>query len=292
MPVFIQLILCSLVGGAFSLFGGVLMTLSKRARTFSGHATAFAAGALLAAAFVDLLPEAVELSDAEPTLIFTMVGLILFFLLEGGINWFHSHAHGDEDGPEHSHDGHSHGDGHGHAGPHDEHAAEGEGEGGEDGSGQPIIAMVILGGVLHHVIDGVAIAAGFLIAPASGIIVTLAIGAHEIPHRIGDFGVMLHYGMGRTQTIIVNLLSALATTLAAVSFYLLGNVSEVAMAPLLGLVAGFFIYIAATDIIPTIHRERDRRMVFTKSLWLIAGVVVVSAAILLLHGMVSAAKLG
>lgn len=314
MPVIIQLIICSLVGGAFSLAGGLLLALNQRIRTFSGYATAFAAGALLAAAFVDLLPEAIEQSEATPILIFTMVGLILFFLLEAGINWFHSHAHEDEDEHSHAHGGQEHEarfhSGQSSIGP-DQHnhpgsvgaeeaglaavdvvgEAEAEAVSGATARTEPIVAMVILGGTLHHIIDGVAIAAGFLISPSSGMVVTLAIAAHEIPHRLGDFGILLHYGLGRTKTIVINVLSALAATASAVAFYLLGNVAERTLAPLLGIVAGFFIYIAATDIIPTIHKEPSRTMVFKKSLWLILGVVVVSVAIIALHSFVAGAGL-
>jgi zinc and cadmium transporter len=149
---------------------------------------------------------------------------------------------------------------------------------------EPIFVMVILGGVLHHVIDGVAIAAGFLISPASGIIVTLAIASHEIPHRIGDFGILLHFGMSRNRTILISVLSSLAATVSAVSLYLLGSDVSAVLSPVLGIAAGFFIYIAATDIIPTIHQEQDRIMVLKKSLWLIAGVTIVSISILLLEG--------
>jgi zinc and cadmium transporter len=333
MPVIIQLIICSLVGGAFSLAGGLLLALNQRIRTFSGYATAFAAGALLAAAFVDLLPEAIEQSEATPILIFTMVGLILFFLLEAGINWFHSHAHEDEDEHSHAHGGQEHearfhsgqsSIGSGEYSHHNHLGSVGTEEAGlaavgvaddtavetaaEAAAGvaveaavetaveaaartEPIVAMVILGGTLHHIIDGVAIAAGFLISPSSGMVVTLAIAAHEIPHRLGDFGILLHYGLGRTKTIVINVLSALAATASAVAFYLLGNVAERTLAPLLGIVAGFFIYIAATDIIPTIHKEPSRAMVFKKSLWLILGVVVVSVAIIALHSFVAGAGL-
>ena len=271
MPILLQLVLCSLVGGAFSLIGGVLLAYHKRSNSLAGYATSFAAGALLAAAFVDLLPEALEGAEPLVPMACTMLGLILFFLLEAGVNWFHSHSHSEsEDTPrcEHEH----------HAECPDSH---------EDNRSEPIIAMVVLGGALHHAIDGVAIAAGFLVSPVSGLIVTMAIAAHEIPHRIGDFGIMLHHGWNRTKTLAVSLVISLATTASAVVFYLLGDAVEIPMAPLLGVVAGFFIYIAVADILPAIHREKDRRKVFFKSLWLIVGIVVVSSAILALHGLVS-----
>jgi zinc and cadmium transporter len=107
--------------------------------------------------------------------------------------------------------------------------------------------------------------------------------AHEIPQEIGDFGVMLHNGMKRRKAILINVLSASAATVSAVIFYLIGDSANVDLTPLLGIVAGFFIYIAATDIIPTIHQEKDRATVVKKSIWLIIGVVLVSLVIVNLH---------
>ncbi|MDR1713708.1 MAG: ZIP family metal transporter [Coriobacteriales bacterium] len=249
MPVIAMVIICSLVGGAFSLVGGLILSISRRVEVFAGYATAFAAGALLAAAFMDLLPEAIEETAAGSTLAFTMIGLIAFFLLESCVNWFHKHDHPPEE--------------------HDDN--------------EVLVPMVVLGDTLHNAIDGAAIAAGFLVSPVSGVIVTLAIAAHEIPQEIGDFGIMLHSGVSRNRTILINLASALAATVSAVIFYLLGDAVEITLAPLLGIVAGFFIYIAATDIIPTIHKERDRLVQLKKAFWLIAGVVVVSLAVAALH---------
>ncbi|MCL2340007.1 MAG: ZIP family metal transporter [Actinomycetia bacterium] len=274
MPILLLVIICSLVGGVFSLLGGVLLSVQKQVQRLAGYATAFAAGALLAAAFIDLLPEAVAAAPALVPLACTMVGVLLFFLLEAGISWFHMHGHDEKDEAREEVESASHHDV-GHKMPGQSPPAADEAE--------PIIPMLILGGTLHHAIDGVAIAAGFLISPISGVVVTLAIAAHEIPHKIGDFGIMLHHGLSRRNTIVINLLSALAATFSAVIFFLIGNSAVVALAPLLGLVSGFFIYIAAADIIPGIHRGPDRRLVFKKALWLIAGLVIVSAAILSLQ---------
>ncbi|MDR0887143.1 MAG: ZIP family metal transporter [Candidatus Nomurabacteria bacterium] len=240
----VQVIIWSLVGSVLSLVGGILLLASKKSGKFAVYATAFAAGALLATAFLDLLPEAVETGDARLILSFTMVGLVFFFLLEGGLNWFHSHSHN-------------------HAEIEKSHA--------------PMVPMVIFGDTIHNFIDGVAIAAAFLVSPTSGIIVAIAVAAHEIPQEIGDFGIMLHSGMRKSRVILINLLSALVATVSAVIFYSIGDALEIS--PLLGIVAGFFIYTAATDIIPTIHQEKNRKKAARKSLFLILGIVAVGLMI-------------
>jgi zinc and cadmium transporter len=141
---------------------------------------------------------------------------------------------------------------------------------------------------VHNFIDGIAIAAGFLVDPPTGIIVTLAVAAHEIPQEIGDFGLLLSHGVKRGRVLLINVLSALATTVAAVSFYLLGQSFDVTpyLPYVLAVVAGFFIYIALSDIIPTIHRVAKRRLVLLQSLVLLLGIAIASVVIHLLHGFI------
>jgi zinc and cadmium transporter len=245
-----QVIICSLVGGVFSLIGGIILAFTNKGRKFASLATAFAAGALIAAAFVDMLPEALEESgDTHQILLFAMAGLVFFFLLEGGINWFHSHNR-------------------------------------SSAKLHPVVPMIILGDTIHNFIDGIAIAAGWLISPTSGIVVTLAVAAHELPQEIGDFAVMLDKGVKRSKVLWLNIFSSLATTVAAVIFFILGENTGISLAPLVAVVAGFFIYIAATDIIPTIHQESKKAEVLKKSALLVFGVVLVSVVIINLHGVI------
>ena len=246
-----QVIFFSLVGGIFSLVGGMLLIASKkRASLLSTYATPFAAGALIAAAFVDLLPEAAHEGDIDTALSFTMIGILTFFILERFIHWFHHHH------------------------PH------------QDQHTDPTVALVIIGDSLHNFIDGIAIAAGFLVSPETGVVVTLAVATHEIPQEIGDFGLLLHKGLSRTKVVWVNILSALATTIAAVVFFQLGQSVEVSLGAVLGLVAGFFIYIAVSDIIPEIHSGEDRKVAGWQSLMLIIGAIIVSIITINLHGII------
>ena len=239
----------SLIGGVISLIGGLLL-LSKKsiAKNTALYATPFAAGALLAAAFVDLLPEANHEGNIESALLATLAGIILFFLLERFLRWFHHH---------HEHDSTQKSD--------------------------PKIPLIIIGDTVHNFIDGIAIAAGFLVDPAVGIVVTLAVAAHEIPQEIGDFGLLLKKGLSRKKVLTVNILSALATTVAAVLFYALGSTVEVSLGVVLGLVAGFFIYIAVSDIIPSIHESEQKVFAGPQTILLIVGVLVVGVLTTLLH---------
>ena len=117
-------------------------------------------------------------------------------------------------------------------------------------------------------------------------IVTIAVAAHEIPQEIGDFGIMLRKGLAPRKVLLVNFVSALATLLAAVIFFQLGQSTELRLDILLGLVAGFFIYIAVSDIIPTIHKSEESVLAGPQTLLLLAGVVIVTLVTGALHGVI------
>lgn len=242
-------IICSLVGGVFSLIGGILLAANKRRASLAEYASAFAAGALLAAAFIDLLPEALEEGgDAHFVLISALAGLVFFFILEGVLGW-----------------------------------ATKRRKISKNKSLDPVVPMIIIGDTIHNFVDGVAIAAAFLISPISGVIVTAAVAAHEIPQEIGDFGILIKKGISRNKTILINILSALATTVSAIIFYILGTDTEISFAPILAAVAGFFIYIAVRDIIPSIHSDESKGAILKKSILLLVGILLVGGIIIALH---------
>jgi zinc and cadmium transporter len=241
--------LFSIIGGAVSLLGGLLL-ISKQSRAIkmANYATPFAAGALLAAAFLDLLPEAGHDGVYDTALKATLFGVLLFFLLEKFLRWFHHH--------------------------HEHQASKRD----------PNISLIIIGDTLHNFIDGIAIAAGFLLSVPTGIVVTIAVAAHEIPQEIGDFGLLIKKGMSRKGVVIVNIISALATTLAAVVFFSLGQSVNLPLDIILGLVAGFFIYIAVSDIIPSIHQAEAKTLAGLQTVMLLVGVLIVGFLTTTLHG--------
>lgn len=245
MATYYQVIFFSLIGGIFSLIGGIAL-LSRRslADAMARYATPFAAGALIAAVFLDLLPEGIAESTAESVLIWTMVGIVAFFLLERFLTWFHHH--------------HEH-----------EHAEN-----------QASKSLIIIGDTIHNALDGVAIAAAFLVSVPAGIITTIAVAAHEIPQEIGDFGLLLSKGMRRSRVLLVNIMSALATTVFAVVTFALGSADKLPIGALLGVSAGFLLYIAMSDVIPSIHKSEPKKKFLSPAPFLlILGIVVVAVAV-------------
>ena len=118
----------------------------------------------------------------------------------------------------------------------------------------------------------------------TGIVATIAIAAHEIPQEIGDFGLMLSKGMRRSRVLLVNIISALATVVLALITFALGSADRLPVGMLIGLSAGFLLYIATSDIIPEIHEKTPKTKLFDwQPVLLVVGVVIVGVAIKLAH---------
>jgi zinc and cadmium transporter len=244
----------SLIGGVFSLLGGFLLLSNKKgAEALAKYATPFAAGALLAAVFLDLLKEGVAEAGAETVLLAALSGVLLFFFLERFLGWFHHH--------------HQH----------------------TEKNSQPGVSLIVAGDTMHNALDGVAIAAAFLISVPTGIVTTIAVAAHEIPQEIGDFGLLLSKGVARGKVLLLNVLSALATTVLALITFALGSADKLPIGVLLGLSAGFLLYIAMSDVIPTIHESAPRKKLFDlQPLMLLIGVITVGLSIQLAHQYIDA----
>lgn len=181
----------------------------------------FSAGSLIGGAFFHLLPESLEMTDeALNVFIFTLVGFCLFFILERGLRWRHCHK--------------GHCDTHDHVG-----------------------WLVLFGDSVHNFIDGLVIASAFAAGPAVGLPVAFSIIAHEVPQELGDFAVLIYAGFSKAKALFYNLISALVSILGVVFGYFLLNQFSGINVFLLAFAAGGFIYIAASDLIPEIHEEKN-----------------------------------
>ncbi|MDB5181244.1 MAG: putative Zinc/iron permease [Candidatus Saccharibacteria bacterium] len=247
MATYWHVIFFSLIGGVFSLIGGaLLLSRRKTATALAEYATPLAAGALIAAVFLDLLKDGLEEAEPSVVLVGALAGIVLFFYAERFLHWFHHH---------HEHE-----------------------------NTDPAKNLIIIGDTMHNALDGVAIAAAFLVSVPTGIITTIAVAAHEIPQEIGDFGLLLSKGMSRGKVLLVNALSAVATTVMAVITFALGSADKLPIGLLLGLSAGFLLYIALSDIIPTIHDNAPKHRLFDiRPILLLVGVLVVGVSVQLAH---------
>lgn len=197
---------------------------------------ALAGGGLMGGAFLHLIPEAIlEIGHDHDSLlnvfIFVIIGFVLFLLIEQFLHWHHHH-HVHEHPEEHGHE-----------------------------QVKPMSYLILFGDGIHNLIDGLIIAASFVVSPTVGIITTIAVALHEIPQEIGDFGVLVYSGMKRFKALLLNFFSALVAVVGGVIGYFLAESSELAIVYLLPIAAGGFIYIAASDLVPEIkHGERGARL--------------------------------
>lgn len=251
MNLFLYIILFTAIGGILSLIGGILLLARpKFANNISHLLASFAAGALLGTAFFDLLPESLHESDPESVFMSVLIGILFFFLLERFLHWSHHHSSDME-----------------------------------ITKGKPVVALIVVGDTIHNFIDGIAIAATFLVSIPLGIVTAIAVGAHEIPQEIGDFGILLKEKVKRKRIILINVFSALAAILGAVLMYMFGEAGEHIVPIVLPITAGFFIYIALSDLIPEIHHENRKGFALKETIMLVFGVVTIYFVINALHAL-------
>lgn len=253
----VWVVLAVSLAGDIAVFISSTLLLSYKATVnwLAKYATPFAAGALLAAAFLDFLHDGVEQYEPLTVLTAALVGVIFFFLLEGWLHWFHHHS----------------------VEPFEKHGAH-------KASAEPVTVLVTTGNWLHNFIDGAAIAAAFLVSPSTGVITTFAVAMHEIPREMADSGYLLKRGMSRAGVIKVHGVAIVVTAIGTLLFYLTARTNTVLLAWLLGSTAGFFIYVAASDIIPSINESRQKPKLFDmQATLLILGAALVGTVIVVAH---------
>jgi zinc and cadmium transporter len=322
------------------------------------HFVSFATGALIGAALLGLLPEAMEAvgpGGAHSIGIALVAGLGVFFIIEKLVLWRHAHSHEHEDpvtrevvahgvtdaiahdeapadiapepapvaaapaqvivpagrtamafagavgghagvalAEEHDHVGHEHGPGnHGQAtahgrgaGHHHHHAHDSGGDAashghnhshGHDHSGAQGV-LVLIGDSIHNALDGILIAAAFLTSVPLGLVTTMAVAAHEIPHRVGDFALLLHAGMSRQRALFLNMATGLASVLGGIVAYFGLSKAQQALPYALALAAAGFLYIAVAGLIPGLHRRADPRTSLAQVLLMSLGVGIIAIA--------------
>jgi zinc and cadmium transporter len=216
----LQALLATLLVSAVSLVGIVFFFADWSARR-AMFCMSFAAGVLLGAAFLDILPVALARHGNGGVLMATLAAIAGFFVLERVLHATHDH---------HAHESHA----------------------------VPSGYLILVGDTLHNFVDGVVIAASFMMDPALGLTATLAVTAHELPQEIADFGVLLSANFSRRSALALNLLSGLAGVIGAATCIAFEGVVEQHLAWLMAATAGMFIYIAASDLMPEVHHAGPR----------------------------------
>jgi len=226
MSPLLWILIATFLVSLISFVGVITLALSpKTLRKILLALVGFSAGTLIGGAFLHLIPEALtEMEDIVGTnesqgtvMLMVIVGFVIFFILEK-LLWRHCHE--------------------------------------KDCKIHTFAYLNLFGDGIHNFLDGLIIAAGFLATPEIGLITTFAVAFHEIPQEIGDFGVLLHGGFARKKALVFNFITAITAIIGGVLGYFLiphiGNF-EVYILPI---AAGGFLYIAAADLIPELHKEK------------------------------------
>jgi zinc and cadmium transporter len=252
LPTLAWIVLANTLGSALAVGGAAAFALAARAHWVPALIS-YAIGALLGAAFLEILPHAVEsAANTQGVIAMVLVGILLFFLLEKLVIWRHHHTD----------------DGHSHASELHDHGRSG--------------LMILLGNTFHNLVDGVIIAAAFLQSVELGVITAVAIFAHAIPQQVSDFVILLHSGFTKQRALLFSLVSSLATVLGGLLAYAALRGMQQIVPYLLGIAAASMIYVAVADLMPSLHKRPEIRATLQQVILIGLGVGSIALTDLLL----------
>ncbi len=237
IPLLVWIVVFSLLGsvGAIALAGSLLLIPRDRREWFLPLLVSYATGSLLGAAFLGLIPRSLHRISPHRGLATVLLGIVVFIVLEQIIVFHHSH------GEEADHQGNSG-------------------------------TLILIGDTFHNLVDGAIIAAGFLSSTQLGIAVSLSVIAHEIPHEVGDFAILLRSGFRTGRALLYNMLSGLAALLGAVLVYFFIAEIESVLPYIMAFAAASFIYIAIADLVPDLKKSAGWKEFLPQFLTMMAGI--------------------
>ena len=270
----IAIVMGTLAAGIGSVWLAALLSFGVLAR-YTQHMLSLAAGALLATAFMHLLPEAFESQAGADDLFMTLlIGLVFFFLLDKAELWHHGHEHHHDSGSSGHHSGHDHSshavhDPNGHA-----HAAT------------PVKSgswAVLTGDSVHCFGDGILIASAFMADVRLGVIASLAVLAHEVPHHMGDLMVLRSGSSNKQMALVKVSLAGAVTALGGLAGFWLVEQLQDYLPYFLVVASSSFVYVALADLIPQLQKRLTARETATQVAWLFAGIALVTVVSGLAH---------
>jgi zinc and cadmium transporter len=279
----LAILLGTLAAGIGSVWLAAWLSFGVLSR-YTQHMLSLAAGALLATAFLHLLPEAFD-AGVEPHNLFVtlLVGLLFFFLLDKAELWHHGHEHhhgdahhdhADTEGQGHSHSSHQHAHQHAH-----HHTSAHEDRDKPSSGGWAILA----GDSVHCFGDGILIASAFLVDLRLGIVAALAVLAHEVPHHMGDLVVLREGSQSRKTAVLKVSMAGAITALGGVAGFALLEQLHGILPYMLAIASSSFIYVALADLIPQLQKRLSSRETAAQIVWLLSGIALVSGVSTLAH---------
>lgn len=220
----------------------ILLVKENLMRKISFSLVSFAAGALLATGFMDTMKEAIEIDGAK-IVIWVTLAFAAFFIIERLFIFVHHHG---EENPEAV----------------------------KDEMRLPT-PFLLFGDGMHNFIDGISIATSFLVSFPLGLVTTTAVFIHEIPHELGDFGILIHKGYGRRQVLLFNFFTGVAAIAGAILAFYIGSVFEKLIPIFLSITTANFLYLSATDLLPEIHTKAKRSLAISETVFFVLGILLI-----------------
>jgi zinc and cadmium transporter len=221
---------------------------------YADYFVSFAVGTLLGAAFLEIIPHAYELSrDLHQISLIVLIGILIFFILEKLLVWRHCHgSHCENHSPVVNHDV-------------------------KKGS------ILIIGDCFHNFIDGILIASAFIVDINLGLITALAIIVHEIPQEISNFSILINSGYSLSRTLLMNVITGFAMIIGAILAYFVLNDLEFLIPMILSFAASSMIYVAISDLIPSLHKKVEIKQTFQQTFSIFLGVLIIYFLHSLIH---------
>ena len=221
---------------------------------YADYFVSFAVGTLLGAAFLEIIPHAYELSsDLHQISLIVLIGILVFFILEKLLVWRHCHrSHCENHSPVVNHDV-------------------------KKGS------ILIIGDCFHNFIDGILIASAFIVDINLGLITALAIIVHEIPQEISNFSILINSGYSLSRTLLMNIFTGFAMIIGAILAYFVLNDLEFLIPIILSFAASSMIYVAISDLIPSLHKKVEIKQTFQQTFSIFLGVLIIYFLHSLIH---------
>lgn len=248
MSTFLYIITASILESLVALTGILFLFIGyDRFKKYLPHLISLSIGTFLAVVFFELIPESSEMIGAELSSIYILTGFLFFFVFSKVLHWYHHH----------------------------------------DGDCCPKTSvktsgyLVLMGDFIHNFIDGIIIALAFSADFRIGIVTTAAVLFHEFPQEASDFFVMIHSGFSEGKALFFNFLVSLSTIIGAVLTYFLANKMDIIIGPALGLVAGNFLYISASDLLPELNK--DHKNISQQLFFVFLGILVIYLVMSFVH---------
>ena len=240
-------------GSVLSLMLAYLFSKLKMVN-YADYFVSLAVGTLLGAAFLEIIPHAYELSgDLHQISLIVLIGILVFFILEKLLVWRHCHgSHCENHSPVVNHDV-------------------------KKGS------ILIIGDCFHNFIDGILIASAFIVDINLGLITALAIIVHEIPQEISNFSILINSGYSLSRTLMMNIITGCAMIIGAILAYFVLNDLEELIPTILSLAASSMIYVAISDLIPSLHKKVQIMQTLQQTFSILFGVLIIYFLHSLIH---------